>query len=341
MHLKLEIFKSAYLKLTLFYVLIVMIISVSFSVALYQISSLELGRGLGRQAKILCEPPTDNHALAPVEAFEKIRLEQLAESGSHLKLNLAYFNLLILVLSSGLSYFLARRTLKPIEEMVEAQNRFTADASHELKTPLTAMRTEIEVNLRDKKSTLAETKKLLASNLEEIGKLESLSNALLKLAKNQQDLKFSFKKVSMAEIVVEAYEKVAGLADKKSIRFKNKFENISVSGERQSLVELFVILLDNAIKYSPPKSKISIAIGKKDKSAVIKVADSGVGIKASELPYIFNRFYRADASRSKERIDGYGLGLSIAKSIVELHSGEISAASSQGKGSEFRVKLPL
>jgi len=341
MHLKLEIFRSAYLKLTLFYVLVVMIISVSFSVAIYQISSLELGRGLGRQAKILCEPSGDNHSLAPLEVYEKFRLEQLAESGSHLKLNLAYFNLLILLLSSGFSYFLARRTLRPIEEMVAAQNRFTADASHELKTPLTAMRTEIEVNLRDKKTTLAQTKKLLTSNLEEIGKLESLTNALLKLAKNRDDLKLYFKTVSLPEIAVEAYEKVASLADKKSIRFKNHFEKISILGERQSLVELMVILLDNAIKYSGAKSKISIRISKKDKSAVIEVADSGVGIKASELPYIFNRFYRADISRSKEKVDGYGLGLSIAKSIVELHGGEISATSTPGKGSEFRVKLPL
>lgn len=203
------------------------------------------------------------------------------------------------------------------------------------------MHTEIEVGLRDKKMTLADSKKLLRSNLEELGKLESLSGALLKLAKNKGDLKLDYAEVSLADIATEAYEKVASLAEKKSIQFKNRFEKIIISGEKHSLVELFVILLDNAIKYSPPKSEISVTIIRKGKSAEIKVADSGIGIKASELPYIFNRFYRADVSRSKERVDGYGLGLSIAKSIVELHGGEISATSTPGKGSEFRVKLPL
>ena len=344
-------FKHAYLRLTAFYVLIVMIISVGFSAVLYRVSSSEIGRGLGQQARVLREHPVNVNAPFPIQELEKIRLDQLEESGNHLRMNLVYFNLLILVLSSVVSYFLAKRTLRPIELMVEAQNRFTADASHELKTPLTAMRSEIEVSLRGKKMNLAEAKKLLGSNLEEIGKLETLSNALLKLAKYQEESKLEFKPVSLPEAVTEAYEKVESLAKEKSIEFKNSFEEVEVLGDRQSLVELFVILLDNAIKYSPKKSprwasqseaggsEISIEIEKQDKQALVKVADHGAGIKKSELPFIFNRFYRADSSRNKEKADGYGLGLSIAKAIVELHGGAIEAKSEQGKGSEFTVTL--
>lgn len=341
-----KMFHSTYLKLTAFYVLVVMIISIVFSMVLYQISSAEINRGLNRQSSIIQNMPVGGRLLFPLDEIENARQQQIDESNGHLETNLVYFNILILILSSAGAYFFARKTLKPIEEMVDAQNRFTADASHELKTPLTAMRSEIEVNLRDEKLTGLDAKKLLTSNLEEIGKLESLSNALLKLAKYDSDHKHDFKEVALSEIITEAYERVIKLAEKKSIVINCHPEldsgslKTKVLGDKPSLVELFVILLDNAIKYSPEKTKVSIDISEDKKQAQIKIIDQGIGIKATDLPHIFNRFYRADQSRCKEKCDGYGLGLSIAKRIVDLHSGEISATSTPDHGSEFTVKLP-
>lgn len=334
-------FKSAYLKLTLYYVLIVMIISLAFSLTIYNISSREIDRGLGRQMRAIRELPDGSQPSFPFQDLERIKLEQQEATNNYLRLNLIYFNILILALSAVVSYFLAKRTLRPIEEMVLAQNRFIADASHELKTPLTAIRAEIEVNLRNKKLKLEDSKKLLASNLEEVSKLETLSSALLNLAKYQEDAKLEFKKLSLAEIIVDAYEQIEKIAQEKSIEFNNNFEKVYIKGDKQSLVELFVILLDNAIKYSPKNSKVTINIFKKDKYAIIGVEDRGIGIKASDLPHIFDRFYRADHSRNKEKADGYGLGLSIAKRIAKLHNGAIVCQSSPGKGSEFIVKLPL
>ncbi|MFA7244152.1 MAG: HAMP domain-containing sensor histidine kinase [Patescibacteria group bacterium] len=340
-------FKIAYLKLTLFYVLIIMIISVSFSAAIYQISAREVGQGLRRQTGILkniqpsqnvCEEVNCNPIISELE---KIRDEQIDETNGRLQLNLIYFNLLILVLSSLLSYYFAQRALKPIEDMMLAQSRFAADASHELKTPLTAMRSEIEVNLRDQKISLSEAKKLLNSNLEEIGKLETLSNALLKLAKYEDNSHKEFKEISLSEVAVEAYEKIEKIAKSKKISFENDFAEAKVKGDRPSLIELFVILLDNAIKYSPEESKISIMIKKEHQHAEIKIKDQGVGIEPSDLPHIFGRFYRADSSRSKDKTKSYGLGLSIAKRIVELHGGAISADSKPNEGSTFTVNLPL
>jgi signal transduction histidine kinase len=270
----------------------------------------------------------------------QIQADQLDESGHHLQLNLLYFNLLILLLSSGASYFLARMTLRPIEEMVEAQNRFTADASHELRTPLTAMRTEIEVSLRDSKLNLSESRELLKSNLEEISKLETLSASLLKLAQYREDNQIVGEELVLPDIATEAYQRIEKLAEAKKIKFDNDFSDARVMGDRQSLIELFVIILDNAIKYSPKESKISINITQANNTSVIKIADKGMGIKASDLPYIFNRFYRADLSRNKEKIEGYGLGLSIAKRIVDLHGGTIEATSISGKGTEFVIKFP-
>lgn len=329
-------FKSAYFKLTLFYVLIVMIISISFSVSLYELSSNELNRGLDRQAIIFRGLPIGDMNLH-IPNFDQIRLEQLSESNTHLKTSLIDFNILILILSAIASYFLAKKTLEPIENAVESQNRFTADASHELRTPLAAMRAEIEVNLRDKKLDLAKSKKLLKSNLEEIQKLEELSGTLLQLARHDETAKKNFQKISLEDAVCEAYEKVAKTAEKKQIRFDNHFKEEYVWGDHGSLVQLFVILLDNAVKYSPEKSKISIEIKKSRHHAMVDIIDKGCGIGDVDLPHIFDRFYRADNSRCKVKTDGFGLGLSIAKQIVDYHNGKIVASNNNGKGSKFSV----
>jgi len=333
-------FSAAILKLTFFYVLVIMVISVSFSLAIFQISSNEIGRGLGRQANILHDLPSrdDFHLF---DDFETLRQQQTEESIFRLKINLVYYNLLILILSTVGSYFFARFSLRPLEEAMEEQNRFTADASHELKTPLAALRSEIEVNLRDKNFSIVQAKKLFKSNLEEIEKLESLSGALLKLSRFDEANKIEFRNIKIGEVIEIAYKKVESLAKKKSIDFVMDFFEVKVLGDRQSLVELLVILFDNAIKYNPKNSKISVSTFKEQKYFVVKVKDLGNGIKNSDLPHIFDRFYRADQSRNKVKADGYGLGLSIAKRIVELHSGQISVVSTLGKGSEFIIKLPL
>lgn len=326
----------AVIKLSLFYVFIIMTISAAFSISLYNISTNEIDRGLGRQSQIV-GMMGQNPIMVEID---RIRDEQLQESQNHIILNLVYFNLLILVLSAAGSYFFAKKTLEPIGEAMEEQNRFTADASHELRTPLTAMKTEIEVALRDQKLSLTDSKKLLESNLEEIAKLESLSNALLKIAKND-NIKLEFQKVNLQDIIIESFEKIEGLATEKSIKFKNRLLNVVVEGNSQNLIELFVILLDNAIKYSPKNSKIEIEMEEQDKSVLVKIIDEGIGIKASDLPYVFNRFYRADSSRNREKISGYGLGLSIAKQIVELHHGAIAVESTLEKGSQFSIFLPI
>lgn len=334
---KVSAFEWAAIKLSVFYVLIAMVISISFSVAIFNISKNELGRGIGRTFRVINQCSLEK--LPPgFENLEHARVEQISEINNHLKGQLIYFNLIILLISSGLSYFLARKTLHPLEQAMESQNRFTADASHELRTPLAAMRAEIEVAIRDKNLSKDEAKKILESNIEEISKLEILSDTLLKLARYQHN-GFKFTKIHVSSVVVEAYEKVESLAKEKNINFENSLKDLKVLGDKQSLVELFVILLDNAIKYSEKGKTIQIRTFEKDNNVVVSIKDRGAGIKASDLPHIFDRFFRADHSRGK-RVNGYGLGLSLAKQIVELHSGEIFVTSTSGKGSEFTVILP-
>ena len=330
-------FRSATFRLTLWYLLIIMVISVVFSVAIYEVSTRELRASLRRQAVIYQSLPWYQNGAPdyPVQSLD----QQLAAAQNRLRVNLVLLNLAILVGAGGAGYFLARRTLRPIESALDAQSRFTADASHELRTPLTAMRTEIEVALRDTKMAPDQARGLLASNLEEITKLEVLSAGLLKLAQHAGSL--PLEPCSTETVAAAAVGRLDKALEQRHIIIDNQVKDIKVLGDQQSLVDLIAILLDNAIKYSPPKSTIELASGIRGRQGYISVQDQGQGISASDVPHIFDRFYRADTSRNKEQTSGYGLGLSIAKQIVEAHKGSIEVRTVAGKGSTFSVLLPL
>jgi len=148
--------------------------------------------------------------------------------------------------------------------------------------------------------------------------------------------------------VRQAIERNMPLAKEKSIEIKDNLSEIIVKGNPQSLVELVSILLNNAIKYGPKKSEVQINARKEKRRStplsrrvIIEVIDQGMGIDEKDIPHIFDRFYRVDASRSKAKVDGYGLGLSIAKSIVDMHKGEIKVETEIGKGSTFIINLPV
>jgi len=329
-------FNSARIKLTLWYLLIIMAISVLFSLIIYRVQASESERILQRQ-RVGIE---SGGFLRPGFGPPALEPEILEEARNRLTLNLVLINLGVLIVSGGTAYFLAGRTLKPIEEVVEDQKRFVADASHELRTPLTTMKTEIEVNLRSK-GLDKEAKKVLESNLEEVDKLSYLSDKLLRLSRYEQKEGMTFSPVSLKEALEEAIKKLSGLAASKKIEIVKNLEDVNIQGDLAALAESFSAILDNAIKYSPKESKVNVDLQTKDKTAVVKIQDFGVGMKASDLPHIFNRFYRADSSRTKEKVEGFGLGLSIAKIIIEKHRGKIEVESSLGQGSTFIVKLPI
>jgi len=310
-----------------------MLISISFSVAIYRVLASELNR-MERVQRLRVE------RRAPPPLF--LDPELIVETENRLKIILTLINLVILGASAGAGYFLAGRTLRPIKEMVEEQGRFITDASHELRTPLTSLKTEIEVNLRDKKLTIKGAKKLLKSNLEEVNNLQVLSDGLIRLTQFQKGTNdLTFAEVSLASISNEAIKKVANLAKNKNIAIVSKINNSTIEGNRQALVDLLTIFLDNAIKYSPEQTKIILDSERKDGHVVIHIADEGIGIDKEDIPHLFDRFYRATKSRTKSDTSGYGLGLSIAKQIVDKHRGFIKARSKLGKGTVFTIQLPL
>jgi signal transduction histidine kinase len=238
------------------------------------------------------------------------------------------------------SYILARRNLEPIEEAIEAQSRFASDASHELRTPLAAIQTENEVALRNPKLTLARAKDILTSNLEEVTRLQALSAGLLRLAREDgRDITLS--PVALSEAVAQAISHYHKPAKQKHITVTNKVSGTVVHADQHSLTQALEILLDNAIKYSPVKTTVAITGGKRGKEGFVTVADEGPGISSKDLPLIFDRFYRADISRSSQRVSGHGLGLALAQKIVEQSGGAINAKSKLGKGAKFTISFPL
>jgi signal transduction histidine kinase len=239
------------------------------------------------------------------------------------------------------SYLLARRTLEPIEAAHEAQTRFTADASHELRTPLAAMRAETEVALRNSKLSAKEARELLHSNLEELTRLTGLSEGLLQLARGADDGN-THELLSLSLIIEQALAQVRPLAQAKAITIRLESATaLKVLGNIGQLTQAVVILLDNAIKYSPRKTTVAVSVTQDHQYVRVSVADHGRGISETDLPHVFERFYRADSARTQADVSGHGLGLSIAEQIVTAHGGHLEAQSTLGKGSRFTMLLPI
>lgn len=341
-------FQTARLKLTAWYVLIIMTLTILFSLVIYTALATEVVR-FENVIRFVIERGLqgDNVPLIPdgrrpaLRNMEPANSELVAETKQHILTMLILANAGILVAASGLGYLLAGRTLKPIKDMVDEQNRFITDASHELKTPLTALRSEFEVAMLDgKKIPHKSAVELIRSGFEEIVGLQRLTENLMELTRLQKRKNITAHgDVSLLEIIESALKNVIPLAKQKHIVIQNEIDDYILDGESSSLGELFTILLDNAIKYSPNNKDIKIASRKSDHHIYITISDQGIGIDEKDMPHIFDRFYRADKSRSK--ISGHGLGLSIAKEIVKSHKGAISVKSNPGQGTTFTVKLPL
>lgn len=333
-----SLFRSALFKLTAVYVAIVMAISIAFSMVLYRLTVHELQTGFQNQyVRWLTEYRAYGLRQPGNPATE------LAARSHHIYADLVYFNILVLILTAIASYLLARRTLRPIERAHNQQVRFTADVSHELRTPLTALKMDTEVSLLDKKASVHELRKTLEGNLEEAGRMETLVNNLLQLATLEANqIRTVFTKVNIKDAAESAVGLVTRLAETKHITIESSLADGQVMGDSSSLMQLCVILLENAVKYSPENSTVRVKTAARDGIVSFSVDDNGPGIPADALPHVFDRFYRADAARgSEQKTSGFGLGLSLAKLIADVHSAEIVLSSTAGKGTQAIVNLPV
>lgn len=333
-------FDEASSKLSAIYLAILMAISIFFSVNIYQASVAEFNRDFSRQQALLNDSNLLPQNTDARNAFLARRAQQYNEAKQRLLVRLAIVNGVIFVGAGFLSYYFARRTLEPIEKSHQALERFTADASHELRTPITAMQTEIEVALADPKLTIKEARQQLESNLEELATLTGLSNGLLQLARLDNEGP-NIKRIELRKHVNKAIKHVGVMAKQRGTTISARIPaKQTVTADTTGLIEVLTILLDNAVKYSPDKSTVTVTSRAKGSSVLIEVSDNGPGIEKADLEHIFERFYRADKSRTHETTQSHGLGLSIAKTIIERQNGHITASSKVGSGSTFRIALP-
>lgn len=337
-------FTTARIKLTAWYLLMIMVVSLSFSLVIYATVTDDIEERLfaieHRMRAPVVGPNAEAGHIMQIQNLELLK-EDYTNAKKTLLLILLYTNSGILIISAFAGYILAGKTLSPIEESLNEQKRFIADASHELKTPITSLKTSIEVALRDKKLTKQNAIKELNESLKELNKLQRLSVNLLSLA-NYQKSHDSIDKTSIdiSEIVNAAIKNVSSQAKKKNIKIDKKIADGKIKVDSDSIEKLITILLDNAIKYSDSKSKINLIANFKRRNIYITIKDNGMGISKDDLLHIFERFYQSERTKYKSGKSGAGLGLSIAKRIVELHGGHIKVSSKIKSGTTFIVSLP-
>lgn len=319
-----NLFFRARLRLTFFYLAAIAIILTVFSIVLYQ----SFAKNIADEME--SDLPDEEQAQTLVVANTVHRLGNL----------ILLIDGTILFLVGGLSYWLAGKTLNPIQKTLEAQKRFTADVSHELRTPLAIMKTELEVALRDKPDANPYSQ-ILSSNFEEVDRMNRMVDNLLSLSRmdsDQEQLQLS--PMDLAQLVSQSIGKIKHYAESKGIRLALEAEkSVLISGDPEKIQQAILNIVKNAVDYSPEGGRVEVRVKKSTHTADLIIADHGIGISAEDLPHIFDRFFRADKSRS-QKVEGNGLGLSITKWIIQKHHGNMNVQSLPGKGTMVTIRLP-
>lgn len=245
-----------------------------------------------------------------------------------------------LLACAAASYFLSRRTIRPIAQAWNKQTEFVQNASHELRTPLTVIHTTQQLLLEDPHSKVIDHFEDITLTLEETDRLSRLTGDLLMLSAADSDkleLELAeFEMSALAEEVAQAYEEIAADQDK---QLYVAVESVApVRADRNKIRQVLGSLVDNALKYTEAGDEVTIAVSQEGEAVRVTVADTGIGVSEEVIAHAFDRFYRADKARSRTK-DGLGLGLSIARSIVEAHQGEIEMQPNTPKGTKVTFTL--
>jgi signal transduction histidine kinase len=228
--------------------------------------------------------------------------------------------------------------LSSLEEAYEAQRRFVSDASHELRAPLTAIQANLELLERYPGMPPEERQEAVGEASREAHRLARLVGDLLALARADDGLALRREEVALDAVAREAFDEARHLARGHRLALE-RVEPATVVGDRDRLKQLLLVLLDNAVKYTPPEGEVRLAVRRDGATAEVVVADTGIGIGPEDLPRVFERFYRADPARGRDT-GGTGLGLPIARWIAEQHGGEVRLESAPGRGTRATVRLP-
>ncbi len=279
-------------------------------------------------------------ALAPVEDIRR-RAERLARANLSERLTLPETRGELRELATTFNEMLGR-----IEGAFSQTQEFTANASHELKTPLANLRTEIELAL-EKGATEEEYQRLLASVVEEVSRMTHIVDNLLLLAQlDRGTAPLQRADVNLSNVAREAVDALQIMGETRGVQVREGMiaPGVTVTGDGVMLRRVIMNLLENGVKYNREGGEVKCAVWQEDSTARVEVSDNGPGIPADAIPRLFERFYRVDHGRANARVDGVGgtgLGLSICKSLVEAHGGKINVRSQEGAGTTFHVSFPM
>jgi two-component system, OmpR family, sensor histidine kinase CiaH len=314
-------------KLTLLYTSVLAVVALSFSVVTYRFATREIDARLRRQ--VVGFRSLLGRTIVDDRATDTLRQEQSEEARRVLKTNLLLLNTFVIGGGGLLSYFVAKRTMQPLEDARLRQEKFSSDASHELRTPLAVIRSEAEVALRTKSPTEQDFKNTLISIVEETEKMRVLTESLLSVSRGAE--------MNVELVPVETSSIIEQL--------KSRYPDVLTGGTKRSytlhadrilLVRALEIVIQNAYAHGGPEVEVRIEAKSHSHRVHIDVMDTGVGISKDHQDKIFNRLYQAESSRGK----GYGLGLSIAEQMVQAQDGTIRLLSSRPGKTIFRVSLP-
>lgn len=229
-------------------------------------------------------------------------------------------------------------TFDRLQAALEQQRQFTADASHEFRTPLAVLRAEFDWALKRPRSDAEYRDAIIKAN-QAVHRLADLSNRLLTLARGHHAPGTTAARINLAELMADTMRLLAPLAEQRDVTIEADLQPAWIHGDRGLLADAFSNLITNAVTYNQPGGHVAVRTGTAGDGSEVVVRDTGIGIAASDLPHIFDRFFRADRARSRES-GGSGLGLAIVKAVVTAHQGAISCRSQPGEGSEFTLRFP-
>lgn len=242
----------------------------------------------------------------------------------------------------AINVFFARWALRPVEEAWEKQRRFVADASHELKTPLTVILANVSILEKHPETPLRENMQWLESTREEAVRMQELVSDMLSLAQTESAEAFEPARTNLSNLVSKESLQFESVAFERNVSIEEDVvEGMYVQGNERALEKLVGTLIDNACKYAEERSSVTVRLSRQGKKAVLSVRNLGSPIPQESIEHVFDRFYRADKARTHDESRSFGLGLAIAREIAELHGGTIRVESSAEDGTVFTVMLPL
>jgi len=327
-NLKNNNFFRAKLKLTFFYIITLLVVIIVFSIMLYTLFVNNIESNFEFEEEEHSEVETNSQYVILNNAINR------------LKLVLIVTDIGIILIISGLGYFLAGKTLQPIKKSLDEQKRFVSDSAHELRTPLSIMKTGIETMAIEKNQTLEDYKDLNEDLLEEVDKLINMSNDLLFLARSDSAKpKKSQNKINLSSICSNQIKSIQTYANNKGVSLNEDIKKVLyIKGNADQINRLVANLLKNAIDYNKKGGKVLLSLKKYKHNIILTVKDTGIGIALNDRKRIFERFYKVDKARSMYE-GGSGLGLSIVKEIVDFHKGTIKINSKLGKGTAVTLSF--